>query len=142
MTLLEFCKMMKAVAETQPAINQTVENDVYLLNSLKDVEYSVFAYQQRQHREETDFWIFSFQLFYIDRLTQDGGNELETQSIGLEILSNIILTILEIGDGDIELYDTPIYQPFTQKFKDECAGDYVTVTFRVAKCSICPEEYL
>lgn len=142
MTLLEFCKMMKAVAETQPAINQTVENDVYLLNSLKDVEYSVFAYQQRQHREETDFWIFSFQLFYIDRLTQDGGNELETQSIGLEILSNIILTILEAGGGDIELYDTPIYQPFTQKFKDECAGDYVTVTFRVAKCSICPEEYL
>ena len=142
MTLLEFCKMMKAVAEMQPAVNQTVENDVYLLNSLKDVEYSVFAYQQRQHREETDFWIFSFQLFYIDRLTQDGGNELETQSIGLEILSNIILTILEIGEGDIELYDTPIYQPFTQKFKDECAGDYVTVTFRVAKCSICPEEYL
>lgn len=134
--------MMKAVAETQPAINQTVENDVYLLNSLKDVEYSVFAYQQRQHREETDFWIFSFQLFYIDRLTQDGSNELETQSIGLEILSNIILTILEAGGGDIELYDTPIYQPFTQKFKDECAGDYVTVTFRVAKCSICEEQYL
>lgn len=142
MTLKEFIGMVKAIAETQPAINQVVDNDVYRLNELKDVEYSVFAWQQRQHREETDFWVYSFQFFYIDRLTQDGGNELETQSIALEILSNIILTVLEVGDGEFELYDTPIYQPFTQRFKDETAGAYVTVSFRIPKCSICLEEYL
>ena len=134
--------MVKAIAEQQPAINQIVDNNVYRLNDLKDAEYSVFAWQQRQHREETDFWIYSFQFFYIDRLTQDGGNELEVQSIGLDILSNIILTIIEAGEGDIELYDYPSYQPFTQRFKDETAGVYATVTFRVSKCTICPEEYL
>lgn len=142
MTLKEFIGMVRAIAEQQPAINSVIDNDVYKLNELKDVEYSVFAWQQRQHREETDFWIYSFQFFYIDRLTQDSGNELETQSIGLDILSNIILTILEVGDGEFELYDTPVYQPFTQRFKDLCAGDYVTVTFRIPKCSICEEQYL
>lgn len=142
MTLKEFIGMVRAIALTQPNVNSVIDNDVYKLNELKDVEYSVFAWQQRQHREETDFWIYSFQFFYIDRLTQDSGNELETQSIGLDILSNIILTILEVGDGEIELYDTPIYQPFTQRFKDLCAGDYATVTFRIPKCSICEEQYL
>ena len=142
MTLKEFISMVESIAETQPAINDVVQNDVYKLNELKDAEYSVFAWQQRQHREEVDFWLFSFQFFYVDRLTQDSGNELEVQSIALDILSNIILTIINVGDGEIELVDLPYYQPFTQKFKDLCAGAYVTVTFRVPKCLICSEEYL
>jgi len=140
--LIEFVKLIRSVAAAQPAINQIVDNDVYKLNSLKDAEYSVFAWQQRQHTEEVDFWLFSFQFFYLDRLTQDGGNELETQSIALDILSNIIGTIVSIGGGEIELVTNPTYQPFTQKFKDECAGAYATVTFRVAKECICEELYL
>lgn len=142
MTLKEFIGMVEAIAEQQPAINQIVKNDVYKLNSLKDVEYSVFAWQQRQHREAEDYWDYSFQLFYIDRLVQDAGNEIEVESIALDILSNIILTVLEVGEGEIELVDYPYYQAFTQKFKDECAGAYVTVTFRVPKSCICPEEYI
>lgn len=140
--LLDFIKMMRGIAESQPAINQVVDNNVYKLNELKDIEYSVFAYQQRQHIEEDDFWIYSFQLFYVDRLTQDGGNELEVQSLALDILSNIIGTIIEYSGGEIELYNTPVYQPFTQRFKDETVGAYVTVSFRVPKDCICIEEYI
>lgn len=138
--LIDFVKMLKGVASTQPNINQIVDNDIYLLNTLKDVEYCVFGWQQRQHQEERDYWIYSFQLFYIDRLTQDGSNELECQSTGMEVLSNIISTI--IGLGDIELNGTPLYQPFTQRFKDETAGCYVTVSFIVPKNCICEELYL
>lgn len=138
--LVDFIKMLKGVASTQPNVNQIIDNDIYRLNTLKDVEYSVFGWQQRQHQEETDFWIYSFQLFYIDRLTQDGSNELECQNTGMEVLSNIISTIIDFGD--IELNGIPIYQPFTQRFKDETAGCYVTVSFIVPKTCICPEEYL
>lgn len=138
--LVDFIKMLKGVASTQPNVNQIIDNDIYRLNSIKDVEYSVFGWQQRQHQEETDFWIYSFQLFYIDRLTQDGSNELECQNTGMEVLSNIIGTIIDFGD--IELNGIPIYQPFTQRFKDETAGCYVTVSFIVPKTCICPEEYL
>ena len=142
MNLYQFVKMMEAVANQQPAISQIITGDVYLLNTLKDVEYSVFSWQHRSHMEETDFWVYSFQLFYIDRLTQDKSNTLEAQSVALDILSNIIRTILELGEGEIELTNTPIYQPFTQNFKDETAGAYVTVSFRVPKDCICPEEYI
>lgn len=132
--------MVKSIAEKQPNVNSIIDNDIYRLNMLKDVEYSVFGWQQRQHQEEMDYWIYSFQLFYIDRLTQDGSNELECESIGMEVLSNIISTI--IGSGDIELNGTPLYQPFTQRFKDETAGCYVTVSFIVPKNCICEELYL
>ena len=132
--------MLKGVASTQPNVNQIIDNDIYRLNTLKDVEYSVFGWQQRQHQEETDFWIYSFQLFYIDRLTQDGSNELECQNTGMEVLSNIIGTIIDFGD--IELNGIPIYQPFTQRFKDETAGCYVTVSFIVPKNCICEELYI
>ena len=138
--LIDFVKMLKGVASTQPNINLIIDNDIYRLNTLKDVEYSVFGWQQRQHQEETDYWIYSFQLFYIDRLTQDGSNELECQNTGMEVLSNIISTIIDFGD--IELNGIPLYQPFTQRFKDETAGCYVTVSFIVPKTCICPEEYL
>ena len=139
--LIDFVKMFKSIAKSQPNVNSIIDNDIYRLNTLKDVDYSVFGWQQRQHQEETDFWIYSFQFFYVDRLTQDGSNELETQNIGLEVLSNIISTILEYGDGEIEVYGTTLYQPFTQRFKDECSGVYATVSFRVPKSCICIEEY-
>ena len=55
--LVEFIKLIKDIASAQPNVNQVIDNDVYRLNTLKDVEYSVFAWQQRQHQEEEDFWI-------------------------------------------------------------------------------------
>lgn len=139
--LIQFINMVKSIAEKQPNVNSIIDNDIYRLNMLKDVEYSVFGWQQRQHQEELDFWIYSFQFFYIDRLTQDGSNELEVQNTALEVLSNIIWTVEEYGGGDIEIYNTPVYQPFTQRFKDECSGAYVSVMFRVPKNCICIENY-
>jgi hypothetical protein len=142
MTLFEFIKAMEAIAEAQPAINQVVPGDVYLLNGDKQAEYGVFAWQHRQHQEEIegDYRLYSFQLFYIDRETQDGGNILQAQSMGFDVLSNIIRTIVqELG---VSIYSTPLYQPFEQRFKDECAGIYATVTFIVPNETICPEEYI
>ena len=142
MTLLEFIKVMENVAEAQPAINQIVPGDVYLLNSDKTADFGVFSWQHRQHMElvEGDFRLYSFQLFYIDRQTQDGSNILEAQSTGLEVLSNIIKSLLEILD--ITLYERVIYQPFVQRFSQECAGTYAQVTFQVPVDQLCPEEWL
>ncbi len=143
MTLFEFCKIMEAIAAQQPGINEIVPGDVYLLNSKKDAEFAVFSWQHRQHQEIRDIpdcRLYSFTLFYIDRETQDGSNILEAQSTGVEVLSNIIKTILETLE--IELDSNVIYQPFEQRFSQECAGCYANVTFIVPVDCICPEEYL
>lgn len=133
---------MESIAEAQPAINEIISGDVYLLNSKKDADFAVFAYQHRQHYEEVEdgYRLYSFQLFYIDRQTQDGSNILEAQSFGIEVLDNIIKSLCEALD--ITVYDRIIYQPFVQRFSQLCAGTYATVTFLVPVDTICPEEYL
>jgi hypothetical protein len=143
MTLFEFVKVMEKIASIQPNINEIVPGDVYLLNSKKDAEFSVFSWQHRQHQELSDVpdvRLYSFTLFYIDRETQDKSNILEAQSTGFEVLSNIIKTIVE--ELSIEIYGNIIYQPFEQRFSQECAGIYANVTFLVPINCICPEEYL
>ena len=56
------------------------------------------------------------------------------------MLSNIIKTIVE--ELSIEIYGNIIYQPFEQRFSQECAGIYANVTFLVPINCICPEEYI
>lgn len=142
MSLYEFVKYMESIALLQPGINQIVPGDVYTLNTLKDAEYGVFSWQHRQHLEdiEMDYRKYSFTLFYIDRETQDGSNILQAQSTGIDILSNIIRTVIE--ELEITVDSEPLYQPFEQRFKDECAGCYVNVVFVVPNDCVCPEEYL
>lgn len=142
MTLFEFIKIMEKIALMQPGINQVVPGNVYQLNSDKEAEFAVFSWQHRQHQEdiEGDYRLYSFQLFYVERETQDGSNILESQSTGMDILSNIIRTI--VNGLEISLYSTPVYQPFEQKFAQMCAGCYVTVTFQVPNDCICEETYL
>jgi hypothetical protein len=134
---------MEAVAAQQPGINEIIPGDVYMLNSKKDAEFGVFSWQHRQHQEISDIpdlRYYSFTIFYIDRQTQDRSNILEAQSTGLEVLSNIIKTIVDTLE--IELQTNVVYQPFEQRFSQECAGCYANVTFVVPNSCICPEEYL
>jgi hypothetical protein len=143
MTLFEFVKVMEAIAAQQPSINEIIPGDVYILNSKKDAEFGVFSWQHRQHQElsdNPDYRLYSFTIFYVDRETQDGSNILEAQSVGMEVLSNIIKTITETLE--INVYGSIIYQPFEQRFSQECAGCYANVTFLVPVDCICPEEYL
>lgn len=144
MVLQEFINLMEFIAGSQPCINQIIPQDVYKLNSLKNAKFGAFAWQHRQHTSDTEseYWLFSFQLFYIDRLTEDGSNELEAQAVGLDVLDNIIKSIVEITGNDIQLESPVVYQPFTFRFSQECAGDYCTVTFRVPTNCTCPEFYL
>lgn len=143
MKLLEILNIIKVVAGMQPFVNQVIANDIYRLNALTNVKYGVFGYQQRQHQQEADgeFWRYTFQFFALDRLTQDGGNEEELQSTAIEVLDNIIKTLVEVFDGDLEIYGDVSFQPFTQQFKDETAGAYCTITFRLPADCLCPEIF-
>lgn len=140
MKLIEFINAMVEIAKEQPAVRTVVHNDIYKLNALPDVEYGVFAYVQGTHRQTEDSFIsFNFTLFYVDRLTEDRGNEVEVQSTGLDVLRNIILKMEELYTGSEK---QPVsYVTFTERFSDECAGAYATVSFQVATADVCPEDY-
>lgn len=128
MTLLEFIRYMEGVVKRQPAVKMIVENDIFKLNACSDAEYGVFAFVQGQHSFDTSnsFNQFSFTLFYVDRLTEDKSNQLDVQSMAMQTLSNILL-----GMEDVAEVNMGRFQPFNQRFLDECAGMYCQVEFGV-----------
>ena len=140
MTLYETIDFLKKIALKHPNIGSASEGNIYeYMNANPSVKYGVFFITQGTHSQDEMFNHFEFTLFYVDRLVDDmEENRLQIQSIGKEILSNILTFFCEEFDAECENIS---FQPFTQKFVDETAGIYSTITIDVPKDVICPEEY-
>ena len=140
MTLKEAIKVIEEVASRQPSINMIVENDVFRLNAKADARYGVFAWLQGQHSTSIDSNTLSLQFtfFYVDRLTEDKGNQLEIQSVGIQTLDNILRKLDDLGMWVSNNYT---FQAFNQRFLDECAGVFTNVTIDIPISSVCPESF-
>jgi hypothetical protein len=51
MTLVEIVKILLDIAKQQPNINYVGEGDIYTLNSLPNIDYSVFYITQNAHNQ-------------------------------------------------------------------------------------------
>jgi hypothetical protein len=134
MTYKELIRRIETIAINQPTIASIVRDDVYLLNTEQAAKYGVFAWTQNTHRAEAvgDEAAFSFNLFYIDRLSDGDANRVDIYATGMATLTNIIRTLgAEAGVGSYTL------QPFTQKFLDRCAGVFATITISAEVDNIC-----
>ena len=140
MTLYECVTYFKNIARKQPNVRSAWDGDIYgLLNSNPSIKYATFVISQTTHREQDNFSYYCFNLFYVDRLDETlEDNRLQVQSIGKEVISNIIKTFEELYDGEAV---SIVYHPFTEKFPDLCAGQYATIEIEVLNDSICSEEY-
>ena len=140
MTLYETIDLLKKIALKHPNIGSASEGNIYeYMNANPSVKYGVFFITQGTHSQDEMFNHFEFTLFYVDRLVDDmEENRLQIQSIGKEILSNILTFFCEEFNAEC---DNITYQPFTQKFVNMTAGIYSTITIDVPKDVICPEEY-
>lgn len=138
MTLYEVIRRIEATAAKQPAVNMIVENDIFKLNVCPDAKYGVFAWTQGAHTAstESDERRYSFSLFYVDRLTDNGDNQIGVQSVAVEVLDNVLRELAE--DWGVE--DWTI-QPFNQRFTDVCAGAFASVVLSVPLGSVCSEDY-
>lgn len=139
MNLQQVIKAIEAVAAEQPTINSIVRNDVYRLNSIPDARYGVFAWLQGEHRTALDSSLvdYSFTFFYVDRLTYNKHNQVEVQSVGMETLENILRALERAGivAGDHS------FRTFNERFSDECAGVFCTLTLEAPKDGLCPEDF-
>ena len=140
MTLTETIRQIETVASGTPSVSSIVRNDIFRLNTLPDAEYAVFGWTQGVHTGsvESSLVTFNFTFFYIDRLRADKRNELEIQSVGIQVLDNIIRTLNENGVYSDNDYT---FQTFRQRFLDECAGVFATVSFSVPVADLCEETY-
>ena len=129
MTLFEIINKLKDIAISKPNINFVGDGDVYVLNSLPNIDYSVFFITQNDHSIDSDTITYSLNLFYIDRISDSEDNTLNIQSDGMLQLTNVINTLVFSEDVDVEGEIT--FTPFIQRFADQCAGVYCTVRFIV-----------
>ena len=138
MTLLQFIRVLEGVVANQPAVNMIVRDSVLRVNDNPADRYGAFVWTQGQHSEglSNDFRAFRFSLFYVDRLLQDQSNRTEIQSTGVEVLGNVIRTLGE----DFDIVGEWSIETFTQRFTDECAGAWATVSFLVPVNTACPEH--
>lgn len=141
MTLVEIYKKLSEIALSQPGIETVILNDVYKLNEFSSIKYGVFAITQQQHYEDGEFRYYSLNLFAIDRLLEHLSNDIDIQSSAIEVLHNVIRMFVEDVETDVEVEGNIQYQSFTQRFTDECAGVYASLTLRVPIDSLCGEEY-
>ena len=129
MTLFELINKLKSIAINKPNINFVGDGDVYTLNSLPNIDYSVFFITQNDHSIYQDTITYSLNLFYIDRISDSEDNVLNIQSDGMLQLTNIINTLVFTEDVDVDGEIT--FVPFIQRFADQCAGIYCNVRFIV-----------
>ena len=74
----------------------------------------------------------------MDRLTEDLSNEVEIQSVGIQVLTNIITALQDLGIFTAAEWTA---QTFNQRFADECAGVFTSVRLQVPQDIICAEEF-
>ena len=141
MTLYEIVNILKKIALDQPNIRSASDGSVYdKMNTNPSVQYDVFHISQTNHQEDFETDYYGLQLFYISRLEDSlEDNRLQIQSIGKEILGNVIRTFCENFSID---YPTITYIPFTQQFNDLTAGVYCNVRLELPKDLVCADDYL
>lgn len=126
MTLKELIEKIKTIARKQHNIGYVGEGDIYTLNSIPNIDYSVIFITQQNHSITADLCEYNINLFYVDRLFCDDTNRLDIQSHGITVINNIINQLTSIFDADVEY---PVsFTTFTQRFSDECAGVFATLT--------------
>ena len=140
MTLRDVTILMNETGAAQPAVRTVVPLDIFRLNTMPDVLYGVFAWTQGQHRLDIAAGLarFAFTLFYVDRVDEARDNEIIAQSAGVSTLANIIRVLDASG---VEIEGEAVFQPFTQRFSDDCAGVFTNVTFLVPLDTTCAEDY-
>lgn len=122
-----------------PTIQMIVRGDAFKLNACASAKYPAFAWVQGVHTLTEDWRMLrvSLTLFYIDRLNEQQDNTLQIQSAGVEALADILQRCEGAGvytDGQIT------YQPFTQRFADECAGVFANVVLTAPATTLCADD--
>lgn len=140
MTLAKIIDTLKMFALKHPNINSAYEGNIYdILNAKPDNKYASVVLTQQSHTTDETYDHYGFVIFYVDRLVDDlEENRVQIQSIGKSMLGNIITAFCNEFEAECENIS---YQPFTQRFTDETAGVYCTITIDIVKDSYCAERY-
>lgn len=130
MTLYTLINKLKDISLTIPNINSAFDGDIFLLNSKPNIDYGVFFITQSQHTVNENTKTFNLTLYFVDRVFEDDSNVLSVQSMGIEVLSNII-NIFNYENDDVNIEYGINFNTFIHKFTDKCSGVYANIAIEV-----------
>ena len=138
MTLFDIIRNLQAIAAQEPSVKSVSDGDIYdALNAAVDIKYGVFHITQDTHTTHGDLDVWGLNLFFIDRLLDDGENRLSIQSAGITILENVLKNFADTFGA--EYMNNIVYTPFTQRFKDNCAGVFCKISISTVMDNLCAE---
>lgn len=138
MTLFDIIRNLQAIAAQEPSVRSVSDGDIYdALNAAIDIKYGVFHITQDTHTTNGDLDVWGLNLFYIDRLLDNGENRLSIQSAGITILENVLKRFADTFGA--EYLNNIVYTPFTQRFKDNCAGVFCKISISTVMDNLCEE---
>lgn len=137
MNYFNLVKNIQDTALKHQFVQEFFEGDVYDVMNTQDRKYPTVILTTERIDDTNGYQTITASLFCIDRLTSDGVNKLEVQSICQTILQGILLK-LESTYPEMTI-QTESFVPFTEKFKDLCAGMYVECSLSYPSM-ICDDE--
>lgn len=133
MNLIEVTNKIKTYAGGQFSNPTVMVGSVYENMNTKELKYPCINIDNVNVIKSNYEMIYSFYIYYADRLSEDGSNTLQIQSEATTSLQLILHKIYDSGVGRMtldELYSVVI-TPYTMKFADLCAGAWLQVNVHV-----------
>ena len=129
MNYASLIKYIKDVAINNPLVKETIDGDIYQINS-KENQYGVFCVTGQVATRNDHTTTYEFTLFYVDRLLEDQSNKNVVQTDAIICIQSLC-NFINQNNENINI-STPInYELFTQRFTDQCAGAFATINMEV-----------
>lgn len=127
MTLIEITNKLKFYAQNLYVTPTVTVGSVYENMNTDELKYPVVNYDTSSTIKRNNEIIYSFYVYYSDRLNEDGSNMLEIQSQANTALQIILKNILDSGAMTLDEFYDVIITPFKMKFADMCAGAWMQI---------------
>ena len=129
MNYASLIKYIKDVAINNPLVKQAIDGDIYQINS-KENQYGVFCVTGDVATRNDHTTTYDFTLFYVDRLLEDQSNKNVVQTDGIVCIQSVC-NFINQNNENINISAPINYQLFTQRFTDQCAGVWATISMEV-----------
>lgn len=126
MNYYNLLRTLKSLSNTHSLVNDYAEGDVYEYMNSGMHKYPCVFMTMNNITSDSESTNYNFTMFYIDRLISDGSNKINIQSIGVQVIKQILSKLFDIYP-EIEISSTE-YTPFTEKFADDCAGVFCQIS--------------
>lgn len=128
MTLIEVINKLKNYAQSQFNSPKVMVGSVYEnMNAKENLTYPVINFDNVNVIKRENEMIYSFYVYYADRLNEDGSNQLEIESQATTSLQLILRNIYDSGAIGLDEYYQALITPYKLKFTDVCAGAWMQI---------------